>query len=47
MPVIFIPYRGEDIVEEAVLDTIVLEPDQKRFCSPGEYRCLLGKIALS
>jgi hypothetical protein len=31
MPVIFIPYRGEDIVEEAVLDTIVLEPDQKRF----------------
>lgn len=31
MPVIFIPYRRENIIKEAALDTIFIEPDQKRF----------------
>ncbi|RON13132.1 DUF2169 family type VI secretion system accessory protein [Pseudomonas frederiksbergensis] len=31
MPVTFIPYRGRDINQKAVLDTIVLEPDSERF----------------
>ncbi len=31
MPVIYIPHRREDIIKEAELDTIFIEPDQKRF----------------
>ena len=31
MPVIFIPYRGEDIIKETVIDTVLIEPDKKRF----------------
>jgi hypothetical protein len=31
MPVLFIPYRGEDRQLEAVIDTILIEPDQNRF----------------
>lgn len=31
IPVIFIPYRGEDILQEAVADTLLIEPDQNRF----------------
>lgn len=31
MPVIFVQYRGKDIIKEAVLDTILIEPDHKRF----------------
>jgi len=31
MPVIFIPYRGEDREAKAVCDTLVVEPDEGRF----------------
>jgi hypothetical protein len=31
MPVLFIPYRGKDRPVDAVIDTIVIEPDQNRF----------------
>lgn len=31
MPVLFIPYRGKDRSVDAVIDTIVIEPDQSRF----------------
>ena len=31
-PVIFIPYRGEDIIKEGMIDTVLIEPDCKRFC---------------
>jgi len=31
MPVLFIPYRGKDRPVDAVMDTIVIEPDQNRF----------------
>ena len=31
MPVLFIPYRGENRQVEAVIDTILIEPDQNRF----------------
>jgi hypothetical protein len=31
MPVIFIPYSGEDIIKEAFIDTILIEPDHKRY----------------
>jgi hypothetical protein len=31
MPVLFIPYRGRDLLQHARLDTIVLEPDALRF----------------
>ena len=31
MPVILIPYHGEDIVQEAINDTILIEPDNNRF----------------
>jgi hypothetical protein len=31
MPVIFIPQRGEDIIKEAVADTLLIEPDDNRF----------------
>ena len=31
MPVIFIPYRGEDIIKEAVIDTVLIELDHNRF----------------
>jgi len=31
VPVLFIPYRGKDRPVEAVIDTVVIEPDQNRF----------------
>lgn len=31
MPVIFSPYRGEDIIKVAVIDTVLIEPDHNRF----------------
>ena len=31
MPILFIPYRGKDRPVDAVIDTIVIEPDHKRF----------------
>lgn len=31
MPVIFIPCRGKDIIKEAVIDTLLIEPDKNRF----------------
>ncbi len=31
MPVIFIPYRGKDKQVEGLIDTVFIEPDQKRF----------------
>lgn len=31
MPVLFIPHQGQDQLVEAVIDTLLIEPDQKRF----------------
>jgi hypothetical protein len=31
VPVIFVPYHGEDIIAETLMDTIVIEPDLQRF----------------
>ena len=31
MPILFIPHKGPDIEHEAVVDTLVVEPDQGRF----------------
>lgn len=31
MPVIFIPYRSEDIIKEAIIDTVLIEPENNRF----------------
>jgi len=43
MPVTFIPYRGHDVTREAVLDTIVLEPDNDRFTLTWRTSLALGK----
>jgi hypothetical protein len=31
MPMLFIPYRGRDIERDGVIDTLLIEPDQRRF----------------
>jgi hypothetical protein len=43
MPVTFIPYRGYDVTRDAVIDTIVLEPDQERFTVTWRTSLALGK----
>ncbi len=43
MPITFIPYRGYDVTRDAVLDTIVLEPDQNRFTLTWRTALALGK----
>jgi hypothetical protein len=43
MPVTFIPYRGRDVTRDAVLDTIVLEPDHGRFTLTWRTSLALGK----
>ncbi|OWQ48346.1 hypothetical protein CDL60_07160 [Roseateles noduli] len=43
MPVTFIPHRGRDVTQEAVLDTIVLEPDEERFSLVWRTSIALGK----
>jgi hypothetical protein len=43
MPVTFIPYRGRDVTRDAVLDTIVLEPDHERFTLTWRTSLALGK----
>jgi hypothetical protein len=43
MPVTFLPYRGRDVTREAVVDTIVLEPDQERFTLTWRTSLALGK----
>ena len=43
VPVTFIPYRGFDVTRDAVLDTIVLEPDLDRFTLTWRASLALGK----
>ncbi|CAL8481174.1 DUF2169 domain-containing protein [Caballeronia sp. S22] len=43
MPVTFIPYKGCDVVREAFLDTIVLEPDDQRFTLTWRATLALGR----
>jgi hypothetical protein len=43
MPVTFVPYRGYDVTREAVIDTIVLEPDRDRFTLTWRVSLDLGK----
>jgi len=43
MPVTFIPYRGRDVTRDAVLDTILLEPDHERFTLTWRAGIALGK----
>jgi hypothetical protein len=31
MPILFTPHKGEDIIKEAVIDTVLFEPDRQRF----------------
>jgi len=43
MPVTFIPHSGHDVTQEAVVDTIVLEPDQDRFTLTWRTSLALGR----
>jgi hypothetical protein len=43
MPVTFVPHRGRDVTRDAVLDTIVLEPDEERFTLTWRASIALGK----
>lgn len=43
MPVTFIPHRGRDAVREAVLDTLLIEPDENRFTLTWRCSLALGK----
>lgn len=43
MPVTFIPYRGRDVVQEARLDTLVLEPELQRFTLTWRTHLALGR----
>ena len=43
MPVIFIPYRGEDIIKEPVIDTVLIEPDHSQFMLTGRVSLPLRK----
>ena len=43
VPVTFIPHRGRDVTREAVLDTIVLEPEDERFMLTWRCGLALGK----
>ena len=40
MPVTFVPYKGADVTRQAVIDTVVLEPDEDRFTLT--WRCNLA-----
>jgi hypothetical protein len=43
MPVTFVPYRGYDKTRDAILDTIVFEPDRERFTLTWRTSLALGK----
>ena len=43
MPVTFIPHRGRDLTQQAVLDTIVFEPDAERFALTWRSTLALGR----
>ncbi|AET93679.1 hypothetical protein BYI23_D001690 (plasmid) [Burkholderia sp. YI23] len=43
MPVTFIPYQGRDVERDALLDTIVLEPDEARYTLTWRSVLPLGK----
>lgn len=43
MPVVFIPHKGQDANREAVVDTIVIEPDQQRFSVTWRATLALGR----
>jgi hypothetical protein len=43
MSVTFIPHRGKDVTRQAMLDTVLFEPDQNRFCLTWRASLPLGK----
>lgn len=43
MPVTFIPHRGKDVTRQAMLDTIVIEPDAQRLTLTWRSSLALGK----
>ena len=43
MPVTFIPYRGYDVTRDAVVDTILFEPDDERFTLTWRTSLPLGR----
>jgi len=43
MPVTFVPHRGRDVLREANIDTIVLEPDADRFTLTWRVHLPLGR----
>jgi hypothetical protein len=43
MPVTFIPYRGYDVSRDAVVDTVLFEPDEERFSVTWRTSLPLGK----
>lgn len=43
MPVTFIPYSGRDVTQEAVLDTVVIEPGQGHFTLTWRTSIALGR----
>lgn len=43
MPITFIPYRGRDITQHAVIDTLVLEPERHHFTLTWRLSLPLGK----
>jgi len=43
MPIIFIPHRGGDLRRDAVIDTVVIEPDEGRFTLTWRANLPLGR----
>jgi hypothetical protein len=43
MPIIFIPHRGTDVRRDAVIDTVVIEPDAGRFTLTWRANLPLGR----